>query len=119
MAAKVGKVAVETSAFLLCDVQEKFSSLIKYFPQICLVAQRLSLASKHLEVPLIATEHYPKALGNIVPEIDVSEAKIFPKTSFSMMGAPGFREHLFTVRPNLKSVVLYGIEVRKYIVLKF
>lgn len=117
MAARIGKVAADTSAFFLCDVQDKFRSLIRYFPEICTVANRLSVASKCLDIPLIATEHYPKALGHIVPEIETTNATIFPKTSFSM-AVPELKEHIKEVRPNLKSVILYGIEVRRFIFTK-
>ena len=107
----VGKLAVDTTAFLLCDVQVKFAPTIKYFPQICQVAQRLSVASKTLDIPLVATEHYPKALGPMVPDIDINHATVFPKTQFSMM-LPEVMDHLHEVRPKLKSVVLYGIETQ-------
>jgi len=110
-AARIGKVCSETSAFFLCDIQEKFRSGIRYFPEICTVAQRLSVASKHLEIPLIATEHYPKALGHIVPEINIEHAKVFPKTLFSML-TPEVKDHLKETQPNLKSVVLFGIEAQ-------
>jgi len=111
MAARIGKVAADTSAFFLCDVQEKFRPMIRYFPEICTIAQRMSAASKVLDIPLIVSEHYPKALGNTVPEIDTSHGNVFPKTSFSM-AVKDLKDHMKVVRPNLKSIILYGIEVR-------
>ena len=108
---RVGKVAIDTTAFLLCDIQVKFGPSIRYFPEICQVSQRLSAASKILDIPLVATEHYPKGLGPIVPDIDVSHGKVFPKTQFSMM-IPEVMDHLREVRPNLKSVALFGIETQ-------
>ena len=110
MARRVGKLAADTTAFFLCDIQEKFAPLIKYFPEICQVAQRLTVASKKLEIPLVATEHYPKGLGSIVSEIDIAHAKVFPKTQFSML-VPEVEEHIKSFQPGLKSVVLFGIEV--------
>lgn len=112
MAARVGKVTADTSAFFLCDVQDKFRSMIRYFPEICTVANRMSAASKVLDIPLVVSEHYPKALGNIVPEIETSHGNVFPKTSFSM-DVPDLKDHVKAVRPNLKSVILYGIEVTR------
>eukprot|EP00111_Clytia_hemisphaerica_P016187 TCONS_00047906-protein len=111
MAARIGKVAADTSAFFLCDVQDKFRPLIRYFPEICTVANRLSAASKALDIPLVVSEHYPKALGNTVPEIDTGHGTVFPKTSFSM-AVKDLKDHVKTVRPNLKSVILYGIEAQ-------
>ncbi len=52
---------------------------------------------------------YPKGLGSTVSEIDVSNAKVFPKTVFSMY-TPDVQEHLKTL-PNTKTIVLFGIEV--------
>ena len=41
MAAKLGRLAVNNTAFLLCDIQEKFRPSIRYFPEIIKVAQRM------------------------------------------------------------------------------
>ena len=38
---RLGKMASETTAFFLCDMQEKFRPTIKYFPEIATVANRL------------------------------------------------------------------------------
>ena len=40
-ARKIGKIMTDTTAFFLCDMQEKFRPTIKYFPEIIKVAQRL------------------------------------------------------------------------------
>ena len=52
--------------------------------------------------------HYA-GLGNTVKEIDVSDAKVFPKTVFSMV-IPEVEE-LLVQQASRKSVVLFGIEV--------
>lgn len=113
MARRVGKLAADTTVFFLCDIQEKFAPMIKYFPEICQVAQRLTVASKKLEIPLVATEHYPRGLGPIVSEIDIAHAKVFHKTQFSML-VPKVDEYIKSFQPGLKSVVLFGIEVGHY-----
>ena len=42
MAARsLGRLAVNNTAFLLCDIQEKFRPSIRYFPEIIKVAQRM------------------------------------------------------------------------------
>ena len=48
-------------------------------------------------------------LGNTVSEIDVSSARVFPKTVFSM--AIPEVEEVLKQDANRKSVVLFGIEV--------
>lgn len=52
--------------------------------------------------------HYA-GLGNTVKEIDVSDAKVFSKTVFSMV-IPEVEE-VMKQDVNRKSVVLFGIEV--------
>lgn len=74
-ARSLGRLAANRSFFFLCDMQDKFKSNIKYFPEIATVAQRLVCtktleyvtqvglqvsAAKILEIPVIATEQYPK-----------------------------------------------------------
>ncbi|XP_065884574.1 isochorismatase domain-containing protein 2-like [Dysidea avara] len=107
-ARSLGRLAANRSFFFLCDMQEKFKPTIKHFPEIATVAQRLVSAAKILEIPVIATEQYPKGLGNTVSEIDVSDVKVVAKTVFSMV-VPEVEEEL-KKEPNRKSVVLFGIE---------
>ena len=38
---RLGKLASKTTAFFLCDIQEKFRESIRYFPEIIQVAKRL------------------------------------------------------------------------------
>ena len=47
-ARSLGRLAANRSFFFLCDMQEKFKSNIKYFPEIASVAQRL-VGTKILE----------------------------------------------------------------------
>ncbi|XP_065064072.1 isochorismatase domain-containing protein 2-like [Rhopilema esculentum] len=108
VARRIGKMAADSTAFFLCDMQEKFRPTIRYFPEIAKVANRLMQAAGILKIPMIATEQYPKGLGSTVSEIDVSNAKVFPKTVFSMM-IPEVEEHLKTL-PEVKTIVLFGIE---------
>ena len=41
MAARLGRMAVNNTAFFVCDMQEKFRPSIRYFPEIIKVAQRM------------------------------------------------------------------------------
>ncbi|XP_038058224.1 isochorismatase domain-containing protein 1-like [Patiria miniata] len=105
----LGNLAAESTVFFLCDMQEKFKPAIKYFSDIVEVAKRLTETSKILEIPLIVTEQYPKGLGSTVSDLDITHAVgVFPKTKFSMV-LPPVEEEL-QKRPNLRSVVLFGIE---------
>ncbi|CAG5122776.1 unnamed protein product [Candidula unifasciata] len=105
---QIGKVALKNSALFICDLQEKFSNTVKYFPQITAVAGRLLAAAEALHMPVIVTEQYPKGLGHTVPLLNVIHHKVFPKTAFSML-VPDVQEEL-EKHKDIKSVVLCGIE---------
>ncbi|XP_077979118.1 isochorismatase domain-containing protein 2-like [Glandiceps talaboti] len=107
---RLGKIAIETSALFLCDMQEKFRPSIKYFPQIVEVAGRMLTAAKILKIPVVTTEQYPKGLGPTVPELDVKgSSKIVAKTCFTMV-LPEIEEHIKNL--GVKSVILCGIETQ-------
>merc|ERR1719277_331820 len=106
---RLGNLAVKSSGLFLCDMQEKFRKTINYYPQILAVSNRLLQSAKILDVPVIVTEQYPKGLGPTCSELDVSGLPVFPKTQFSMC-VPDVKQHLKTSTPEVRSVVLCGIE---------
>lgn len=68
-------------------------------------------AANILKIPIIATEQYPKGLGNTVEEIDTSSFKerVFSKTKFSMV-IPEVEEQLKQLK--VENIVLMGIETQ-------
>ena len=61
-----------------------------------------------MDIPLIVTEQYPKALGSTCLELDISKAKLLvAKTKFSMF-VPEVQNYL--KQSKIKSAVLFGIE---------
>jgi len=102
--------APKTSLFL-CDMQEKFRPNIKYFDEVVANSSRVLKAASLMEVPVMATEQYPKGLGSTVPELGLAEANIkaYPKTCFSMV-LPELMAALKDARPEVESVILCGIE---------
>ena len=110
MLSRVGRVLADRSWFFVCDMQEKFRPTIRYYPEILNIASRLVQAANVLNIPVICTEQYPKALGNTCSEIDISKASVFDKTKFSMF-IPAVQEQLMK-RPEAKTVVLFGIETQ-------
>ena len=46
---RLGKLSAETTAFFLCDMQEKFRPTIRYFPEIITVAKWLVRMLNQLE----------------------------------------------------------------------
>ncbi|GAB5581526.1 isochorismatase domain-containing protein 2 isoform X2 [Prionailurus iriomotensis] len=106
----LGRVLPGSSILFLCDMQEKFRH-VAYFPQIVSVAARMLKAqvARLLEVPAVLTEQYPEGLGPTVPELGAEGLRPLAKTCFSMV--PAVQQELDT-RPQLRSVLLCGIETQ-------
>ncbi len=69
--------------------QERFRTTIKGYPAVIDAARRLVRGAAALEIPIICTEQYPKALGSTVQEVlEVlpDACKPVPKTDFTMLG---------------------------------
>lgn len=109
-ARNLGRLCEKSAALFLCDMQVKFAPSISYFPEIIETSRRMNELSKILELPTIVTEQYPKGLGPTVPELgDISHAKKFEKTCFSMV-LPEVEAELKST--DTKSVILCGIETQ-------
>ncbi|XP_012261684.1 isochorismatase domain-containing protein 2-like [Athalia rosae] len=73
------------TALFVCDVQSKFEKIISEFDKMIVNSSKLVNGLKLLDTPILVTEQNPKALGNTVPQLDLSGAKgPFSKTQFSM-----------------------------------
>ncbi|GAB4815336.1 hypothetical protein N2152v2_002382 [Parachlorella kessleri] len=84
---RTGKISPSDTALLVCDVQERFRQLIYGFPAVVDTSRRMIRAANALELPVLVTEQYPKALGNTVDELkEVLDGKavVVAKTKFSM-----------------------------------
>lgn len=68
-------------------------------------------AAKHFKIPVYVSEQYPKGLGHTTKDIKLEDAAmVYEKTRFSMY-TPELQERLKKDVPELKSIVLFGIEV--------
>ncbi|KDQ29273.1 hypothetical protein PLEOSDRAFT_1055245, partial [Pleurotus ostreatus PC15] len=99
--------------FFLCDVQTRFRNAIYGFDEVTATANKMMRIASILGCEVVATTQNAKALGPIVPDIDlVSIGPLlignFDKTLFSMV-TPDVKALLDT-RPGVDSVVLFGIE---------
>ncbi|MFA6566715.1 MAG: isochorismatase family protein [Victivallales bacterium] len=104
---------IETTAFLLIDMQEKLLAAMNPLDtEKILVRQKIMLnAAKELDMPVIITEQYTKGLGKTVSGLSVlfkEEWPVFDKTSFSCFGDINFRREI--ERRPFKSLVLMGVE---------
>ncbi|KAB7499999.1 Isochorismatase domain-containing protein 2 [Armadillidium nasatum] len=112
---KLGSLDQETSALFICDLQEKFSSVISHFPQVIENTKKLLEGCKLLKIPIIVTEQYPKGLGKTVSDLDVKECHVVAKTLFNMLVPEVLNLTQSICDKNLKSVVLLGVERLKQI----
>ena len=108
----VGKLHPESTAFLLCDIQERFRSLIFRGETIIRTAQYMTSVAKALDIPVVATQQYTKVFGETIPACfadpkDLAETKIFEKKKFSMC-IPEMEVHLQEL--GRSSYVIFGIE---------
>eukprot|EP00592_Proboscia_alata_P001492 CAMPEP_0194367082 /NCGR_PEP_ID=MMETSP0174-20130528/15181_1 /TAXON_ID=216777 /ORGANISM="Proboscia alata, Strain PI-D3" /LENGTH=214 /DNA_ID=CAMNT_0039142653 /DNA_START=105 /DNA_END=749 /DNA_ORIENTATION=+ len=110
----VGKLSPKSSAFLLCDIQDKFCPLIYKNETVVRTAKLLTCVARELDIPLIGTEQYPKAFGHTLPscfadEEHLKNTPIFEKKLFSMM-TPEVSTEIEKKHSVVKSFVLFGVE---------
>uniref|UniRef100_A0A0K0F5H7 Isochorismatase domain-containing protein 1 n=1 Tax=Strongyloides venezuelensis TaxID=75913 RepID=A0A0K0F5H7_STRVS len=109
MSSKIlSRLNTKRSALLICDLQEKFRNNIQYFPEIVTVTKRLITGANILNVKTLATEQYPKGLGQTVEELELKKFNIpvVEKLKFSMCGSE-LMKHL---PEDNESIILCGIE---------
>ena len=108
MARNLARLTPETTAFLICDVQEKFRAGIHKFATVVTGCQRMVRAANELKIPFMVTEQYPKGLGHTVSDIDISNAAcVVEKTDFSMI-VPEVTAKLNELKPT--DLVIVGME---------
>lgn len=73
----------EASRLLIVDVQEKLLPLIPVAEQMIARCRRLIQAADILQVPVSATEQYPKGLGSTTPELAELLENVPEKLRFS------------------------------------
>lgn len=98
--------SVETSAFLICDVQERFRTLIHNMNTVIHKTELINQVCHTLSVPCFVSEQNPRALGATVPEITrFPETVIFEKTKFSM-----YTDELPYQLASKQQVIIVGLE---------
>jgi nicotinamidase-related amidase len=105
---RVYPVVDASSAFLVCDVQERFRPLIRGAESLIRTGTLLVRVAEKLGAKVVATEQNPKALGATVPELAQAlaacAAPVFAKQAFSMQS----KAVADAMGPG--AVVLFGIE---------
>ena len=108
----VGKLRPESTAFLLCDIQERFRPLLYRGETVISTSQYMTSVAKALDIPVVITQQYTKVFGNTVEDCfadpeDLQNTPMFEKKLFSML-TDECKTHLATL--NRSSYVLFGIE---------
>ncbi|NCY24014.1 MAG: isochorismatase family protein [Alphaproteobacteria bacterium] len=96
-----------TAMLLLVDLQVKLHPAIAEGPAVLAEVLRLARLAQLFEVPVLATEHCPQAIGPLLPELAALSGGIIGKTSFDACRAPGF---LGALPPECSDIVLCGYE---------
>jgi len=122
---RLGRLNPHSTTLFVCDIQERFRQLISYMPSVIRAASIMLKTAEHLEIPVVITEHYPKAFGRTVSEFNfpneyqsspnlkdgyaiTPQQMLFEKTKFSML-TDSVKNHI-QQNQQLKSVILCGIE---------
>ena len=103
------RLSAADSALLVIDVQEKLLPFIPQTPELLLNLTFLLDAARLLDVPVLATEQYPKGLGPTNPAIaERLPANLPAKVAFSCAAVPEVTAGLN--QRNRTVVLLAGIE---------
>ncbi|KAI3381975.1 hypothetical protein SNEBB_008046 [Seison nebaliae] len=105
-----GKLKTKNTLLFICDLQGKFAKHSIGFNDVVHSTNRIIKSAEHLQLPIIATEQVPKALGRLVDELKLpTTAEKFEKFQFSML-TDDIRTYLDDNHKNYESIILCGIE---------
>ena len=65
----IRRMTAQSTVFMVCDVQERFASVIYQFPALVHTSTFMAASARVLGVPMLVTEQYPKAFKHTVPEL--------------------------------------------------
>ncbi|MEA1994351.1 MAG: isochorismatase family protein [Euryarchaeota archaeon] len=99
----------DDTALVVVDMQNCFIPVISNIKEVISSAEKAIKGFKVLEMPVIATEQYPKGLGTTVNEISgLLETEPLEKIHFSCFGEKDFVDRL--KKFNVKNLAILGIE---------
>lgn len=85
----LGKLKPETTALLVCDIQDRFRPLIYRMETVVNTCRYLTSVAKVLGIPVLATQQYTKVFGETLDDCfadpkEKEQIPIFDKKLFSM-----------------------------------
>jgi nicotinamidase-related amidase len=100
----------DRSTLLVIDVQDRLFPHIHERQSMLVRIDLLISAAKLMNIPVLATEQYPKGLGKTIAEISrvIPDVQPLEKVDFSCLPAPGFKDRLASLQR--RQVILTGIE---------
>jgi nicotinamidase-related amidase len=103
-------ITPKETLLLVIDIQEKLAPAVFKSDRVIKNTGKLIRACKHLGVPVVHTEQYPKGLGRTVDELKelIREETPFEKLSFSCCGNDDFMKRLRTLGRN--DILVAGME---------
>ena len=101
-------MSVKDTALLVIDMQTRLLPVVTESEQVLQQALRLLAAAEILQIPVAATEQYPKGLGSSIPEI----AEKIPKRSEKLSFSCGECAEIFSTwqTKGIRKILLCGIE---------
>lgn len=96
------------TALLLIDIQDKLTNLIDGYPRLVWNTRRLIDAARIFDVPVLATEQYPKGLGPTTAELKDRLETVAEKVRFSCGGCPEIFDGL--LERGINNILIVGIE---------
>lgn len=100
----------DNSMLLLIDIQQKLAPAIFDTRAVEQAAAWVLQVALQLDIPLLATEHYPKGLGNTVPGLRelLPDEAVVEKIHFSAWREPTVQQQLLSL--GRKQIVVIGTE---------
>lgn len=95
------------STLLIVDMQQRLQPAIAQGEETAATAHKLALGARLLDVPVVATEHHPDALGGTIARLSDVVQSVFPKRHFSAAREPGFQAWL---PPGRRTILVAGWE---------
>ena len=100
----------ENTVLIVVDIQEKLYAAIDGRREMASQAVKVIKLAKVYNIPIIATEQYPKGLGLTIPKVKdaLGDVKCHEKLHYSAFDVESFVKELESTRR--KDIILVGIE---------
>lgn len=103
--------AARATVLAMIDIQERLYAALPVDSDFIRGAKLALRAAAVLQVPIVATEQYPKGLGKTIPEFAAllpPNVPVIEKTAFSCFGEPTFAEAI--AAGGRQNICLIGVE---------